>query len=104
MASLNELKAVHMPSEEQRIPLLVKYHGTLDYRICKVKSALIRAWFVNHGITIDTGEKAWNTGRTLINSYRKPLSDCNANELWRAELDIELAYSSMHSPLNTTWS
>ncbi|MEZ6138727.1 MAG: hypothetical protein R3C53_27900 [Pirellulaceae bacterium] len=26
----------------------------------------------------------------MINSYRKPLSDCNANELWRAELDIEL--------------
>jgi len=90
MASMNELKAVHMPSEEQReFRSLVKYRKTLDYRICKMKCA-IRAWFVNHGITIDTGEKAWNTGRTRIDSFRKPLSECNANELWRAELDIEL--------------
>lgn len=90
MASMNELKAVHMPSEEQReFRSLVKYRKTLDYRICKMKCA-IRAWFVNHGITIDTGEKAWNTGRTRIDSFRKPLAECNANELWRAELDIEL--------------
>ena len=90
MASMNELKAVHMPSEEQReFRSLVKYRKTLDYRICKMKCA-IRAWFVNHGITIDTGEKAWNTGRKRIDSFRKPLAECNANELWRAELDIEL--------------
>ena len=90
MASMNELKAVHMPSEEQReFRSLVKYRKTLDYRICKMKCA-IRAWFVNHGITIDTGEKAWNTGRKRIDSFRKPLSECDSNELWRAELDIEL--------------
>ena len=50
----------------------------------------IRAWFVNHGITIDSGEKAWHSGRTLINSFRKPITDCAPNELWKGELDIEL--------------
>ncbi|MEZ6136785.1 MAG: hypothetical protein R3C53_17965 [Pirellulaceae bacterium] len=41
MASLNELKAVHMPSEEQReFRSLVKYRKTLDYRICKMKKHL----------------------------------------------------------------
>ena len=50
----------------------------------------IRAWFVNHGITIDTGEKAWCTGRLRIDSFRKPLADCEPNELWKGELDIEL--------------
>ena len=90
MATMGELKAVHMPSEEQReFRSLVKYRKTLDRRICKIKCA-IRAWFVNHGITIDTGEKAWHTGRKRIDSFRKPLAECNANELWRAELDIEL--------------
>ncbi|XZE37119.1 IS110 family transposase [Pirellulaceae bacterium SH501] len=90
MAAMNELKAVHMPSEELReFRSLVKYRKTLDHRICKMKCA-IRAWFVNHGITIDSGEKAWNTGRKRIDSFRKPLAECNANELWRAELDIEL--------------
>jgi transposase len=87
---MNELKAVHMPSEELReFRSLVKYRKTLDHRICKMKCA-IRAWFVNHGITIDSGDKAWNTGRKRIDSFRKPLAECNANELWRAELDIEL--------------
>jgi transposase len=90
MASMNELKAVHMPSESHReFRSLVKYRKTLDSRICKMKCT-IRAWFVNHGITIDSGEKAWCTGRELINSFRKTLADCELNELWRGELDIEL--------------
>jgi Transposase len=77
MAAMQELKAVHMPSEEHReFCSLVKYRKTLDYRINKMKCA-IRAWFVNHGITIDSGEKAWNTGRVRIDSFRKPLSECN---------------------------
>jgi transposase len=90
MASMDELKPVHMPSESHReFRSLVKYRKTLDQRINKMKCT-IRAWFVNHGITIDTGEKAWCTGRTHINSFRKPLIDCEPNELWKGELDIEL--------------
>lgn len=91
MAAMNELQAVHMPSEAHReFRSLVKYRKTLDQRICKMKNT-IRAWFVNHGISIDSGEKAWNTGRALINSYRKPLDACSDHELWKAELDLELA-------------
>ncbi len=46
MAAMNELKAVHMPSEELReFRSLVKYRKTLDHRICKMKCA-IRAWFL----------------------------------------------------------
>ena len=90
MAAMQELKSVHMPSEEHReFRSLVKYRKTLDGRINKIKCK-IRAWFVNHGITIDTGDKAWHTGRSKINSHRKPLVECAANELWRGELDIEL--------------
>ncbi len=90
MAAINELKAVHMPSAEHReFRSLVKYRKTLDYRINKMKCT-IRAWFVNHGISIDSGEKAWNTGRELIDSFRKPLAQCNPDELWKAELDLEL--------------
>ena len=90
MASMDELKAVHMPTEAHReFRSLVKYRKTLDYRICKMKCT-IRAWFVNHGISIDTGEKAWHTGRERINSFRKPLAECEPKELWRGELDLEL--------------
>ena len=71
MASMNELKAVHMPSEAQReFRSLVKYRKTLDQRISKMKCT-IRAWFVNHGIAIDAGEKAWNTGPCLITTNRR---------------------------------
>ena len=90
LAAMNELKAVHMPLEEHReFRSLVKYRKTLDHRVNKMKCT-IRAWFVNHGIFIDAGEKAWNTGRERINSYRKPMAECNADELWKAELDLEL--------------
>jgi transposase len=90
MAAMRELRAVHMPSQEHReFRSLVKYRKTLDGRINKTKNT-IRAWFVNHGITIDSGDKAWHTGRERIDSFRKPLAECGANELWKGELDIEL--------------
>ncbi|MCD0462010.1 IS110 family RNA-guided transposase, partial [Roseiconus lacunae] len=68
---------------------LVKYRKTLDGRINKTKNT-IRAWFVNHGIEIDKGDKAWHTGRERINSFRKPIQDCTPGELWKGQLDIEL--------------
>jgi transposase len=90
MAAMSELKAVHMPSQTHRnFRSLVKYRKTLDCRINKMKCK-IRAWFVNNGITIDTGEKAWNTGRERVNSFRKPLYECEPNEYWKGELDMEL--------------
>jgi len=90
MEAMKELKPVHMPSPEHReFRALVKYRKSLDQRINKLKNA-IRAWFVNHGISIDAGDKAWHTGRERINSFRKPLAQCKPNELWKGELDIEL--------------
>lgn len=79
-----------MPSEQHReFRSLVKYRKTLDERVNKMKNS-IRTWFVIHGISIDSGEKAWNTGRVRINSFRKPLAECAPDELWKAELDLEL--------------
>ncbi len=90
MAAMGELKAVHTPSPQHReFRSLVKYRKTLDQRINKTKNT-IHAWFVNHGIELASGEKAWYTGREKINSFRKPLVDCDADELWKGELDIEL--------------
>ena len=90
MASMNELKAVHMPSPAHReFRSLVKYRKTLSDRINKIKCT-IRAWFVNHGIGIERGEAAWHTGREQINEFRKPLAQCSLDELWQGELDLEL--------------
>jgi transposase len=90
MASMNELKAVHMPSPAHReFRSLVKYRKTLDYRINKIKCT-IRAWFVNHGIGIERGEAAWHSGWDQIIQFRKPLAECSPEEFWRGELDMEL--------------
>ena len=90
LAAMGELKSVYMPSPEHReFRSLVKYRKTLDQRINRMKCT-IRAWFVNHGIEIDRGEKAWNTGREFINSHRKPMAECSPDEFWKAELDLEL--------------
>ena len=103
MAAMNELKAVHMPSEAHReFRALVKYRKTLDYRINKIK-CIIRAWFVNHGIGIATGEAAWHSGRERINSFRKLLVECESNDLWKGELDIELTQlDSLTAQLDVT--
>ena len=45
----------------------------------------------NRGIEIPRGSKAWYSGREEINSYRKLLADCSLEELWRGQLDLELA-------------
>jgi transposase len=90
MAAMGELKSVHTPTSSHReFRSLVKYRKTLDGRINKTKNA-IRAWFVNHGITIDSGDKAWHSGSEHMNSFRKPLAECGPDELWNGELDIEL--------------
>ena len=52
----------------------------------RVKNS-IRALFANRGIEISSGKKAWFTGREQIESYRKPLAECELDELWRGELD-----------------
>ena len=102
MAAMGELKGVHTPSPEHReFRSLVKYRKTLDCRINKTKNT-IRAWFVNHGIEIDKGDKAWHTGRERINSFRKPIRQCNPDELWKGQIDIELTIlDSLSEQLDT---
>jgi transposase len=102
MAAMQELHPVHTPSPEHReFRSLVKYRKTLDGRINKTKNT-IRAWFVNHGISIDSGDKAWHTGRALIASFRKPIEQCAPDELWKGQLDIELTIlDSLSQQLDT---
>ncbi len=91
LAMMQQLSAVHVPLPETREHrMLVKYRKSLDQRRNRVKNS-IRSLFANHGIEIDRGAKAWHTGRAWIDSHRKPLGQCTATELWKGELDIELA-------------
>ena len=91
MTMMRDLKPVHIPKPEIREQrTLIKYRKTLDRRINRIKNA-IRSLFANRGIEIDSGKRAWCLGRQRIDSYRKPLDQCGLHELWKGELDLELA-------------
>jgi len=71
--AMKELKPVHMLSPEHReFQSLVKHRQSLDPRINKFKNTICE-WFVNHGITLDVGDKAWRTGRARIKTL-EPLA------------------------------
>lgn len=90
MASLRGLSRVHVPKPEVReCRTLIKYRKTVNQRINRIKNA-IRALFANHGIEIDSGKRAWCSGRTRIDSFRLPISKCDLGQLWRGQLDSEL--------------
>ena len=51
----------------------------------------IRAIFVQRGMPMVRGQKAWALERfELLAQYRQPLAECSLDELWRGELDLEL--------------
>lgn len=91
MATMKSLKPVHIPSPQMReFRTLVKYRKTLDQRINRLKNT-IRSLFANHGIQIDSGKRAWCSGRKHIDSFRKPIGQCGPDEFWKAQLDNDLA-------------
>lgn len=91
MATLDGLKPVHVPRPEVReLRGLVKYRKSLNQRINRLKNS-IRSLFANHGIPIDAGKRAWCSGRKHLDSYRKSIEDCQADELWKGQLDHDLS-------------
>ena len=90
MASIDELKATHVPRKEirERRRLSV-YRKNVVGRINRCKNG-IRSIFANQGITISTGSKTWHSGREFLIENSKALADCSVEELWRGELQLEL--------------
>ncbi len=111
MAMLKTLVPVHVPKpkvREQRA--IIKYRKTLDQDITKIKNN-IRSIFANRGIQIDTGERAWCTGRVHLDSFRKPIIDCDASDIWKGQLDLQLErlddlvekMAAVEDKLETSW-
>jgi transposase len=91
LAAMNELKPTHVPSQAMReYRTLVKYRKTIVRRINRIKNS-IRSLFANRGIEISRGARTWHTGRKFLHEQRKSLAECAMTELWRGQLDIELA-------------
>ena len=102
MASINELKATHLPVKEIRERRrLGVYRKNIVGRINRCKNG-IRSIFANQGITISTGSKTWHSGREFLIVNSKPLAECSVEELWRGELQLELTQlEALESHLKT---
>lgn len=92
LAALNQLQATHVPSKERREQRrLIKYRKTLVDRITRSKNT-IRAIFATQGITITTtGSGTWARKAKEVPHHGLAMDQTSADQLWRGELDIELA-------------
>jgi transposase len=89
---LGELPTVHMPARESRERrALIAFRQRLIERSTAIRNH-IRALFQAHALELPAGEKAWRTTSCAMykTTWAKPLEQCEASELWRAELWIEL--------------
>ena len=88
---MHEIVAVHVPDKETREHRqLVKYRKVLVSRITQIENH-IRAVLNVRGYKAPGGHKAWTgEGIATLQGYAKPLAECEANELWRGELHLEL--------------
>jgi transposase len=98
LAALDQITSVHVPVAERRqYRRLVKYRKTLVSRINRVQNN-IRALFDQQGIVIPQGHRAWTlAGLEILGNHRKSLGECDLDELWKGELDLEL------QSLDTLW-
>jgi transposase len=92
LAAVGQLVPVYIPCQRQReYRSLVKYRKVVLGRLNRVQNN-IRAIFSARGMGMTSGQKAWAQERwEQISQHRKPLQDCCPDELWRGELDLELA-------------
>jgi transposase len=91
LSALGQIVPVYVPAPQTRqYRSLVKYRKTLVGRANRIQNR-IRALFDHQGISIPTGNKAWTVaGVETLSQHRKVLADCDLNELWKGELDLEL--------------
>src|SRR5450432_3449202 len=105
LAAVGQLVPVYIPCQRQReYRSLVKYRKVMLGRLNRVQNN-IRAIFNARGMGMTSGQKAWAQERwEQISQHRKPLQDCSQDELWRGELDLELAeyqrLSEHHQQIN----
>jgi transposase len=91
LAALEQISSVHVPiAAHRQYRGLVKYRKTLVHRVNRGQNT-IRSFFDQQGIAIPLGQKAWTVaGLETLSQHAKPLAECDRDELWKGELDLEL--------------
>ncbi len=91
LEALGQIVPVYMPTPVMRqYRRLVKYRKVLVGRINQVKNS-IRSLLDAQGKHLGSRAKAWTIeGMQVLEEWRKPFGECELEELWRGELDVEL--------------
>lgn len=98
LAALDQISTVHVAiAAHRQYRSLVKYRKTLVHRVNRVQNT-IRSLFDQQGIPIPQGQRAWTVeGLETLSKHAKLLRECDFNELWKGELELEL------NLLDTLW-
>jgi transposase len=92
LSARNELDLVHVPQSEMRQwRALIAYRQHLVQRRTKIKNH-IRELLLREGQLLPRHRSAWTQdGLAALEAMVKPLREVSMDELWRGELEVELA-------------
>jgi len=92
LSARNELDLVHVPQSEMRQwRALIAYRHHLVQRRTKIKNH-IRELLLREGQLLPRHRSAWTqAGIEALEELAKPLGEVSMDELWRGELEVELA-------------
>jgi transposase len=92
LSAMNQLPTVHVPSREVRQKrALIQYRQRLVKRATQIKNS-IRAILDKEGYSMAKGKCGW-TEQSLeqLRQLSRPVEECDGNNLWRGQLNVELA-------------
>ena len=91
LSAMNQLPTVHIPKPQVRQKrVLIRYRQTLVARVVQIKNN-IRSILGKQGYSMASGKSGWtNTSLERMKGMALPLERCNAHNLWRGQLRVEL--------------
>ena len=91
LSAMNQLRTVHIPVRRVRQKrALIQYRQSLVTRCVEVKNS-IRSILDKEGLRMPAGRSAWTQESIMqLKAMALPISRCDADNLWRGSLWIEL--------------
>jgi transposase len=92
LSAVNQIREVYIPATEVRQwRALIAYRQQMVWRRTKIKNH-IRDLLLREGQILPRGQKCWTQlGVATLEAMTRPFAEVELNELWRAELGLELA-------------
>jgi transposase len=92
LSAVNQIREVYIPQTEVRQwRALIAYRQQMVWRRTKIKNH-IRDLLLREGQILPRGQKCWTQlGVATLEAMARPFNEVGLEELWRAELGLELA-------------